>query len=151
MYCIAQKGSNSVFGFGEGTSPNKKTFRIPKMKGKANYCYGRVMSTGTVKIYSSGYGLLRIAANGKITTGKLVITPTVSSKAAGIVNVKWKAKDSLGSVKSISVKSSSGSCKKVTATSCVIKGLTSRSNVTVVLSGRGTSGSGVVRTKIVVK
>jgi hypothetical protein len=151
MYCIAQKGSKSVFGFGEGTSPNKKTFRLPKMKGKANYCYGRVMSTGTVKIYSSGYGLLRIAANGKITTGKLVITPTVSSKAAGIVNVKWKAKDSLGSVKSISVKSSSGSCKKVTATSCVIKGLTSGSNVTVVLSGRGTSGSGVVRSNIVVK
>jgi hypothetical protein len=151
MYCIAQKGSKSIFGFGEGTSPNSKTFRLPKIKGKANYCYGRVMSTGTVKIYSSGFGLLRIAANGKITSGKLVITPTISSKVAGIVNVKWKAKDSFGSVKSISVSSSSGSCKKVTATSCVIKGLTSGSVVTVVLSGRGTSGSGVVRSNIVVK
>ena len=151
MYCIAQKGSKSIFGFGEGTSPNSKTFRLPKMKGKANYCYGRVMSTGTVKIYSSGFGLLRIAANGKITSGKLVITPTISSNVKGIVNVKWKAKDSFGSVKSISVSSSSGSCKKVTATSCVIKGLTSGSIVTVVLSGRGTSGSGVVRSNIVVK
>ena len=151
LYCITQKGSKSVYGFGEGTSPNSKTFRLPKIKGKANYCYGRVMSTGTVKIYSSGYGLLRIAANGKITTGKLVITPTVTSKVAGVVNVKWKAKDSLGSVKTVSVKSPSGSCKKVTATSCVIKGLTSGSVVTVVLSGRGTSGSGVVRSNIVVK
>jgi len=151
MYCIAQKGSKSVFGFGEGTSPNSKTFRLPKIKGKANYCYGRVMSTGTVKIYSSGYGLLRIAANGKITSGKLVITPTISSNVKGIVNVKWKAKDSFGSVKSVSVSSSSGSCKKVTATSCVIKGLTSGSVITVVLSGRGTSGSGVVRSNIVVK
>jgi hypothetical protein len=151
MYCIAQKGSKSIFGFGEGTSPNSKTFRLPKIKGKANYCYGRVMSTGTVKIYSSGFGLLRIAANGKITSGKLVITPTISSNVKGIVNVKWKAKDSFGSVKSISVSSSSGSCKKVTATSCVIKGLTSGSVVTVVLSGRGTSGSGVVRSNIVVK
>jgi hypothetical protein len=151
MYCIAQKGSKSIFGFGEGTSPNSKTFRLPKIKGKATYCYGRVMSTGTVKIYSSGFGLLRIAANGKITSGKLVITPTISSNVKGIVNVKWKAKDSFGSVKSISVSSSSGSCKKVTATSCVIKGLTSGSVVTVVLSGRGTSGSGVVRSNIVVK
>jgi hypothetical protein len=151
MYCIGQKGSKSVYGFGEGTSPNSKIFRLPKMKGKANYCYGRVMSTGTVKIYSSGYGLLRIAANGKITSGKLVITPTVSSKVAGIVNVKWKAKDSLGSVKSVSVKPSSGSCKKVTATSCVIKGLASGSIVTVVLSGRGTSGSEVIRSNVVVK
>ena len=151
MYCIAQKGSKSIFGFGEGTSPNSKTFRLPKIKGKANYCYGRVMSTGTVKIYSSGFGLLRIAANGKITSGKLVITPTISSNVKGIVNVKWKAKDSFGSVKSISVSSSSGSCKKVTATSCVIKGLTSGSVITVVLSGRGTSGSGVVRSNIVVK
>jgi hypothetical protein len=151
MYCIAQKGSKSVFGFGEGTSPNSKTFRLAKIKGKANYCYGRVMSTGTVKIYSSGYGLLRLAANGKITSGKLVITPTISSNVKGIVNVKWKAKDSFGSVKSVSVSSSSGSCKKVTATSCVIKGLTSGSIVTVVLSGRGTSGSGVVRSNIVVK
>jgi len=151
LYCITQKGSKSVYGFGEGTSPNSKTFRLPKIKGKANYCYGRVMSTGTVKIYSSGYGLLRIAANGKITTGKLVITPTVTSQVAGVVNVKWKAKDSLGSVKTVSVKSPSGSCKKVTATSCVIKGLTSGSAVTVVLSGRGTSGSGVVRSNIVVK
>jgi hypothetical protein len=151
MYCIAQKGSKSIFGFGEGTSPNSKTFRLPKIKGKATYCYGRVMSTGTVKIYSSGYGLLRIASNGKITSGKLVITPTISSNVKGIVNVKWKAKDSFGSVKSISVTSSSGSCKKVTATSCVIKGLTSGSVVTVVLSGRGTSGSGVVRSNIVVK
>jgi len=151
MYCIAQKGSKSVFGFGEGTSPNSKTFRLPKMKGKANYCYGRVMSTGTVKIYSSGYGLLRIAANGKITSGKLVITPTISSMVAGIVNVKWKASDSLGKVQSVSVNPSTGTCKKVTATSCVIKGLTSGSVITVVLSGRGTSGSKVVRSNIVVK
>jgi hypothetical protein len=151
MYCIAQKGSKSVFGFGEGTSPNSKTFRLPKIKGKANYCYGRVMSTGTVKIYSSGYGLLRIAANGKITSGKLVITPTISSNVKGIVNVKWKASDSLGKVQSVSVSPSTGTCKKVTATSCVIKGLTSGSVITVVLSGRGTSGSGVVRSNIVVK
>ena len=151
MYCIAQKGSKSVNGFGEGTSPNSKTFRLPKMKGKANYCYGRVMSTGTVKIYSSGYGLLRIAANGKITSGKLSIAPTISSNVAGIVNVKWKATDSLGSVKSVSVNPSSGSCKKTSATSCVIKGLTSGSIVTVVLSGRGTSGSEIVKSNIVVK
>ena len=121
------------------------------MKGKANYCYGRVMSTGTVKIYSSGYGLLRIAANGKITSGRLVITPTISSNIAGVVNVKWKATDSLGSVKSVSVNPTSGSCKKVTATSCVIKGLESGSIVTVVLSGRGTSGSEIVKSNIVVK
>jgi hypothetical protein len=151
MYCIAQKGSKSVYGFGEGTSPNSKTFRLPKIKGKANYCYGRVMSTGTVKIYSSGYGLLRIAANGKITSGKLVITPTISSNVAGIVNVKWKVSDSLGKVQSVSVNPSTGTCKKVTATSCVIKGLTSGSIVTVVLSGRGTSGSEVIRSNIVVK
>ncbi len=151
MYCIAQRGSKSVYGFGEGTSPNSKTFRMPKMKGKANYCYGRVMSTGTVKIYSSGYGLLRIAANGKITSGKLSIAPTISSNVAGVVNVKWKATDSLGSVKSVSVNPSSGSCKKVTATSCVIKGLPSGSILRVVLSGRGTSGSEIVRSNIVVK
>ena len=151
MYCIAQKGAKSVYGFGEGTSPNSKTFRLPKMKGKANYCYGRVMSTGTVKIYSSGYGLLRIAANGKITSGKLVITPTISSTVAGIVNVKWKATDSLGKVQSVTANSSTGSCKKTTATSCVIKGLTSGSVVSIVLSGRGTSGSEIVRSNIVVK
>ena len=151
LYCIAQKGSKSVYGFGEGTSPNKKTFRLPKIKGKANYCYGRVMSTGTIKIYSSGYGLLRIAANGKITSGRLTINPTISSKVAGVVNVKWKAKDSLGSVKAVTVKSSTGSCKKMTATSCVIKGLTSGSIVSIVLSGRGTSGSEVIRSNVVVK
>ncbi|MCX6515576.1 MAG: M66 family metalloprotease [Actinobacteria bacterium] len=151
MYCIAQKGVKSVYGFGEGTSPNSKTFRLPKMKGKANYCYGRVMSTGTVKIYSSGYELLRIAANGKITSGKLVITPTISSNVAGIVNVKWKATDSLGKVQSVTAKSSTGSCKKTTATSCVIKGLTSGSVISIVLSGRGTSGSETVRSNIVVK
>jgi hypothetical protein len=151
MYCIAQKGSKSVYGFGEGTSPNSKTFRLAKIKGKANYCYGRVMSTGTIKIYSSGYGLLRIAANGKITSGRLTIAPTISSKIAGVVNVKWKAKDSLGSVKAVTVKSSTGSCKKMTATSCVIKGLTSGSVVSIVLSGRGTSGSEVIRSNVVVK
>jgi hypothetical protein len=151
MYCIAQKGSKSVYGFGEGTSPNSKTFRLPKMKGKASYCYGRVMSTGTVKIYSSGYGLLRIAANGKITSGKLVITPTISSTVAGVVNVKWKATDSLGKVQSVSVNPSTGSCKKTSATSCVIKGLTSGSIVSIVLSGRGTSGSEVIKSNIVVK
>ena len=151
MYCIAQKGSKSVYGFGEGTSPNSKTFRLPKMKGKANYCYGRVMSTGTVKIYSSGYGLLRIAGNGKITSGKLAITPTISSNAAGVINVKWKATDSLGSVKSVSVNSSAGSCKKTSATSCVIKGLDSGLTVTVILSGRGTSGSEIVKSNVIVK
>ena len=151
MYCIAQKGSKSVYGFGEGTSPNSKTFRLPKMKGKASYCYGRVMSTGTIKIYSSGYGLLRIAANGKITSGKLVITPTISSNVAGVVNVKWKATDSLGKVQSVTVNPSTGSCKKTTATSCVIKGLDSGTIVSVVLSGRGTSGSEVIRSTIVVK
>ena len=151
MYCIAQKGSKSVYGFGEGTSPNSKTFRLAKIKGKANYCYGRVMSTGTIKIYSSGYGLLRIAANGKITSGRLTIAPTISSKVAGVVNVKWKAKDSLGSVRAVTVKSSTGSCKKMTATSCVIKGLTSGSVVSIVLSGRGTSGSEVIRSNVVVK
>jgi hypothetical protein len=151
MYCIAQKGSKSVYGFGEGTSPNSKTFRLPKMKGKANYCYGRVMSTGTIKIYSSGYGLLRIAANGKITSGKLVINPTVSSNVAGVVNVKWKATDSLGKVQSVTVNPSIGSCTKTSASSCVIKGLTSGSVITVVLSGRGTSGSEIIRSNIVVK
>jgi len=151
MYCIAQKGSKSVYGFGEGTSPNSKTFRLPKMKGKASYCYGRVMSTGTIKIYSSGYGLLRIAANGKITSGRLVITPTVSSNVAGVVNVKWKATDSLGKVQSVTVNPSTGSCKKTTATSCVIKGLNSGTIVSVVLSGRGTSGSEIIRSNIVVK
>ena len=109
------------------------------------------MSTGTIKIYSSGYGLLRITANGKITSGRLTIAPTISSNVAGVVNVKWKAKDSLGSVKSVTVKPSTGQCKKTTATSCVIKGLTSGSIVGVVLSGRGTSGSEVVRSKILVK
>jgi hypothetical protein len=151
VYCIAQKGAKSVYGFGEGTSPNSKTFRLAKMKGKANYCYGRVMSTGTVKIYSSGYGLLRIAANGKITPGRLAITPTVSSTVVGVVNVKWKATDSLGSVQSVTINSSTGSCKKVSATSCVVKGLTSGSVVSIVLSGRGTSGSETVRSNIVVK
>jgi len=151
MYCIAQKGSKSVYGFGEGTSPNSKTFRLPKMKGKANYCYGRVMSTGTIKIYSSGYGLLRIAANGKITSGKLVINPTISSNVAGVVNVKWKATDSLGKVQSVTVNPSIGSCTKTSASSCVIKGLTSGSVITVVLSGRGTSGSEIIRSNIVVK
>jgi hypothetical protein len=151
LYCIAQKGSKSVYGFGEGTSPNSKTFRLPKMKGKANYCYGRVMSTGTVKIYSSGYGLLRIAANGKITSGKLTITPTISSNVAGVVNVKWKATDSLGKVQSVTVNPSIGSCKKTSATSCVIKGLDSGSIVSVVMSGRGTSGSEIIRPNIVVK
>ena len=151
LYCIAQKGSKSVYGFGEGTSPNSKTFRLPKMKGKANYCYGRVMSTGTVKIYSSGYGLLRIAANGKITSGKLTITPTITSTVAGVVNVKWKATDSLGSVQSVTVNPSMGSCKKTSATSCVIKGLDSGSIVSVVMSGRGTSGSEIIRPNIVVK
>ena len=151
LYCIAEKGAKSVYGFGEGTSPNSKTFRLPKMKGKANYCYGRVMSTGTVKIYSSGYGLLRIAANGKITSGKLAITPSISSNVVGVVNVKWKATDSLGSVQSVTVNPSTGSCKKTSATSCVIKGLTSGSVVSVVLSGRGTSGSETVRSNIVVK
>ncbi len=151
LYCIAQKGSKSVYGFGEGSSPNKKTFRLPKIKGKASYCYGRVMSTGTVKIYSSGYGLLRIAANGKITSGRLVITPTISSNVAGVVNVKWKATDSLGKVQSVAVNPSTGSCKKTSSTSCVIKGLTSGSVVSVVLSGRGTSGSEVIRSNIVVK
>jgi hypothetical protein len=149
--CIAQKGSKSVYGFGEGTSPNSKTFRLLKMKGKANYCYGRVMSTGPKKIDSSGYVLLRIAANGKIRSGKLSIVPTISSNVAGHVNVKWKATDSLGSVESVSVKPSRGSCKKTSATSCVIKGLTSGSIVKVVLSGRGTSGSAVIRSNIVVK
>jgi hypothetical protein len=148
---LPQLGSKSVYGFGEGTSPNSKTFRLPKMKGKANYCYGRVMSTGTVKIYSSGYGLLRIGANGKITSGKLVITPTISSNVSGVVIVKWKATDSLGKVQSVTVKSSIGSCKKTSETSCVIKGLDSGSIVTVVLSGRGTSGSEIVRSNIVVK
>ena len=109
------------------------------------------MSTGTVKIYSSGYGLLRIAANGKITSGKLAITPTISSNVVGVVNVKWKATDSLGSVQSVTVNPSTGSCKKTSATSCVIKGLTSGSVVNVVLSGRGTSGSETVRSNIVVK
>jgi hypothetical protein len=151
MYCIAQKGSKSVYGFGEGTSPNSKTFRLPKMKGKANYCYGRVMSTGTIKIYSSGYGLLRIAANGKITSGKLVINPTISSNVAGVVNVKWKATDSLGKVQSVTANPSIGSCTKTSASSCVIKGLTSGSVITVVLSGRGTSGSEIIRSNIVVK
>lgn len=151
LYCIAKKGSKSIYGFGEGTSPNSKTFRLPKMKGKTDYCYGRVMSTGTVKIYSSGFGLLRIAANGKITSGKLTITPSISSSSKGVVNVKWKTKDSLGLVKSVSVNPSSGSCKKVTATSCVIKGLASGTIITVVLSGRGTSGSEIVRSNIVVK
>ena len=151
LYCIAQKGSKSVYGFGEGTSPNSKTFRLPKMKGKANYCYGRVMSTGTVKIYSSGYGLLRIAANGKITSGKITITPTISSNVAGEVNVKWKATDSLGKVQSVTVNPSIGSCKKTSATSCVIKGLDSGSIVSVVMSGRGTSGSEIIRPNIVVK
>jgi hypothetical protein len=70
---------------------------------------------------------------------------------AGIVNVKWKASDSLGKVQSVSVNPSTGTCKKVTATSCVIKGLASGSVITVVLSGRGTSGSKVVRSNIVVK
>jgi hypothetical protein len=151
LYCIAQKGSKSVYGFGEGTSPNKKTFRLAKIKGKANYCYGRVMSTGTIKIYSSGYGLLRIAANGKITSGMLTITPTITSNVAGVVNVKWKAKDSLGKVQSVAVNPSTGACKKTSSTSCVIKGLTSGSLVSVVLSGRGTSGSETIRSSIVVK
>ena len=151
LYCIAQKGSKSVYGFGEGTSPNKKTFRLARIKGKANYCYGRVMSTGTIKIYSSGYGLLRIAANGKITSGMLTITPTITSNAAGVVNVNWKAKDSLGKVQSVAVNPSTGACKKTSSTSCVIKGLTSGSLVSVVLSGRGTSGSETIRSNIVVK
>jgi hypothetical protein len=151
LYCIAQKGSKSVYGFGEGTSPNKKTFRLAKIKGKANYCYGRVMSTGTIKIYSSGYGLLRIAANGKITSGMLTITPTITSNVAGVVNVNWKAKDSLGKVQSVAVNPSTGACKKTSSTSCVIKGLTSGSLVSVVLSGRGTSGSETIRSNIVVK
>lgn len=151
LYCIAQKGSKSVYGFGEGTSPNKKTFRLAKIKGKANYCYGRVMSTGTIKIYSSGYGLLRIAANGKITSGMLTITPTITSNVLGVVNVKWKAKDSLGKVQSVAVNPSTGACKKTSSTSCVIKGLTSGSLVSIVLSGRGTSGSETIRSNIVVK
>jgi hypothetical protein len=151
LYCIAQKGSKSVYGFGEGTSPNKKTFRLAKIKGKANYCYGRVMSTGTIKIYSSGYGLLRIAANGKITSGMLTITPTITSSVAGVVNVKWKAKDSLGKVQSVAVNPSTGACKKTSSASCVIKGLTSGSLVSIVLSGRGTSGSETIRSNVVVK
>jgi hypothetical protein len=65
--------------------------------------------------------------------------------------VKWKATDSLGKVQSVTVNPSTGSCKKTTATSCVIKGLDSGTIVSVVLSGRGTSGSEVIRSTIVVK
>ena len=151
VYCVANGQGKSTYGFGEGTSPNSKTFRVPNIRGKDNYCYGRVMSTGTVKIYSSGFGLLRVSKSGKITPGRLVVKPVVKSTKKGSITVSWKTSDSLGKVAEVVTKASVGKCKKLSATSCVVSGLQSGATVMVVVSARGTSGSTTVRTMVVVK
>jgi len=149
--CVVKGKQDSKFGFSEGTTPPSKKFTFTAIKGKDAYCYGRAMSTGNVKIYSSGYRLLHVLPSGKIIPGKIKLVPVVASPKSGTIKVKWTVKDSLGKVSLVKVKTSTGTCKSDGKTSCTAKNLVSGSTVNISISVRGTSGSTIFRTSAVVK
>jgi hypothetical protein len=149
--CVVKGKQNSKYGFNQGATPASKEFSFTAVKGKDTYCYGRAMSTGNVKIYSSGYRLLHVLSSGKIIPGKIKLVPVVTSPKAGTVKIKWTVKDSLGVVSLVKVKISAGTCKSDSKTSCIAKNLVSGSTVNIAISVRGTSGSTIFRTSTVVK
>jgi hypothetical protein len=151
VHCFADGQNISVAGVVMKSTSTTHTFRVAGIRGKNATCYGRVLSVGAVKIYTSEFGLLRVSQTGKITSGRLTIKPNIASPKKGTISVSWIAKDTLGKVDRLVVRSNVGRCKSLSRTRCVISGLSSGVTASVVISGRGASGKTAVSSTVVVK
>lgn len=127
------------------------TFKVPGVKGSATWCYAAVVAMGATKQYTSDFGSVKVAPNGKVTVGRLSLDAIAASLKKGLISMKWTVKDSLGRNVTIDVKASQKSCAKASSLSCAIANLPSGSQVVLRLTARGQSGSRTIWKTVVVK
>lgn len=123
---------------------------VPGVKGRDTWCYTAAIAMGATRQFTSDYGAVKVT-KGKVTAGKLSLSAVADAVKAGLISVKWSAKDTLGKKVAVSVDSSAKKCSRTNDFACAVSGLPSGASVVLKIVARGQSGSRTVWRTVVVK
>ena len=126
------------------------SMNVPAVKGHDAWCYTAAIAMGATRQFTSDYGAVKVS-KGKVTAGRLSLSAVAEAARAGLISVKWSAKDSLGKKVVVSVDSSTKKCARTNDLACSVSGLPSGASVVLRIVARGQSGSRTVWKTVVVK